>query len=338
MKACLIGAELSGRETVFRALTGLPPAVGFAETRLGEALVQDERLDYLSSLYNPRKHTPARLELIVPKPPPGANPEAQKASLEKARDADCLILILRNFPTSEKAPAPAQEAAFFLSELMVSDFLTVSKRIERLAEEKKRGKPNDPAEAAALAEALAALESERPLRKFPEIASSPKLRGFGLLSAKPLLVILNDQDEPGPEPDLKLDVPVLRLRGRLEEEFSQLTPEEASEFMSDYGLTELAAARVIRTLYGLNDLISFFTVGDDECRAWTVNCGDTALTAAGRIHSDIQKGFIRAEVVAYDDFRTAGSMVEAKKKGLVRLEGKTYLIKDGDIVLFRFNV
>jgi ribosome-binding ATPase YchF (GTP1/OBG family) len=364
VKASLIGENLSGRETVFRALTGSTPSTVQGDTRLGEALVQDERLDNLSSIYQPRKHTPARLELTLPKPL-GVGRETVKSSLEKVRDSDCLLLVLRNFP-SDKAPDPKAEASFFLSELMVADYLTVTKRLERLSEEKKRGKPNDPMEVESLTEALELLESEKPLRDAPKIAKSPKLRGYGLLSAKPILILLNDPDDfneqnnpdnpdepgnsdnsgnsddapnkPGPLQDLGQNIPVLRLRGRLEEEFSRLTSEEASEFMADYGLTELAAARVIRTLYRLNDLVSFFTVGDDECRAWTVNRGDTALVAAGRIHSDIQKGFIRAEVVSYEDFKASGSMAEAKKKGLVRLEGKNYIINDGDIVLFRFNV
>ena len=349
MRVYVVGLPGSGRETIFRALTGLPPSPpGAGEVRQGEAAVKDARLDSLSSVYKPRKHTPAKVELFLPKFP-GEPKEALRAALEKARDADCLLLVLRGFASLDpNAPDPAKDASLLESELKVADYLVVSKRLERLAEDKKRGKAPDPEEKALLEAALSALEAEKPLRTIPEIADSPKLRGYGLLSAKPALAVLNLPDEAGDsqnglekslEGSLGESLGRLSLRGRLEEEFSRLEPEEAKELMGEYGLTELASSKVIRTLYELNKLISFFTVGDDECRAWTIKIGDAALEAAGKIHSDIRRGFIRAEVVSYADLAGSKlSMVEAKKKGLVRLEGKTYKMADGDVVLFRFNV
>ncbi|MDR1486640.1 MAG: DUF933 domain-containing protein [Deltaproteobacteria bacterium] len=336
MKICLIGAPQSGRETVFRALTGQGQSPVHQDMRQGEAIVQDERLDYLTALFKPRKHTPARVDLYLPKPLGEPN-EVLKLCLEKARDADVLLMVVGAFPNLESSNL-IERVSSLASELLVSDYLTVSKRLERLAEEKKRGRKNDPEEALLLEIAFTQLEAEKPLRDLREIVKSPKLRGFGLLSAKPIMVLVNLADDGDENSVPPLPLPSLALRGRLEEELRQLSPQEAQEFMADYGVKELIAERVVKTLYDLMDLVSFFTVGEDECRAWTMPNGESALYAAGQIHSDIQKGFIRAEVVAFEDFKASGGFNEAKKKGVFRLEGKTYAVADGDIVHFRFNV
>ncbi|MDL2226885.1 DUF933 domain-containing protein [Deltaproteobacteria bacterium OttesenSCG-928-M10] len=255
------------------------------------------------------------------------------------RETEVLLLVIRNFPQEGlDAPNPAKEIADLESELIVSDYLVVEKRLERMAEEVKRGKKNDPEELELLTRAKEELEANRPLRHDPVYARSPKLRGFAFLSAKPLLAVLNNGDDDDRAVDLGGPWPSVVVRGRLEEELAGLEPEEAAEFLAEYNLAESASARVIRQVYDLMGLISFFTVGEDECRAWTIGGGETALEAAGAIHSDIQKGFIRAEVVAYEDFAQAGGMNEVKKKGAFRLEGKTYVVADGDIVHFRFNV
>jgi ribosome-binding ATPase YchF (GTP1/OBG family) len=319
-------------------LTALGPSPVHSDLRQGEATVADPRLDYLSSVFNPRKHTPARLELFLPKP----QLEPQKAlkfCLEKAREADVILMVLADFPDAvgDKAD-PEKEAAFLTSELKAADFVTVSTRLERIDEDNKRGRKADPQERELLAQALKVLEENKPLRDFPELAKAPRLRGFGLLSAKPLLALVNLADNAPGLPDYKMEVPYLALKGSLEEEFSLLSPEEAAELMGAYDLTELGVSRVAKKLYDMMELVSFFTVGEDECRAWTVSKGDNALTAAGQIHSDIQKGFIRAEVVAFDDFKACGNFNEAKKRGLFRLESKAYLVADGDIIHFRFNV
>jgi ribosome-binding ATPase YchF (GTP1/OBG family) len=300
--------------------------------------VPDARLDHLSAQFQPQKHTPAKVEFFLPHPQ-GQPKEALKTALEKVRETEVLLVVLRNFTLDgDTPPEPAKELAELESELVLNDYLVVEKRLERLAEEAKRGKKNDPEELELLNRAKADLEDGRSLRHDPLFASSPKLRGFAFLSAKPLLAVLNNADEDGAAVDLGGPWPVVVVRGRLEEELSGLEPEEAADFLAEYDLTEPAAARVIREVYRLMGLTSFFTVGDDECRAWTIARGDTALEAAGAIHSDIQKGFIRAEVVAYEDFVQAGGFAEAKKKGSFRLEGKTYVVADGDIVHFRFNV
>ena len=339
MKTVIIGWPGSGRDAIFAALTGLsrPPAGSF-EPRQGEALVPDARLDFLTALFKPRKHTPARVDFFLPHPP-GAPQEALKASLEKAREAEALLVVLRNFSQPGLgAPDPVRELAGLESELVLNDYLVAEKRLEKMAEERKRGRKSDPEELELLTRARADLEAGRPLRRDPVFARHPRLRGFAFLSAKPALAVLNNGEDDAQEAVLDGDWPRLVVRGRLEEDLAALPEVEAAEFLSEYGLTEPASARVIREIHQLMGLRSFFTVGEDECRAWTIPAGETALTAAGVIHSDIQKGFIRAEVVAFDEFRVAGNMNEAKKKGFFRLEGKTYVVADGDIIHFRFNV
>lgn len=339
MKAGIIGWPGSGRDAIFSALTGIErPPFGSADPRQGEAIVPDARLDKLSALYQPKKHTPAKVDFFLPHPV-GQAKDVLKASLEKARETEVLLLVLRNFnQDGAPNPSPAKDIAELETELILSDYLVVEKRLERMADEVKRGKKNDPEELELLNRAKIELEAGRPLRLDPVFAQSPKLRGFAFLSAKPLLAVLNNSDDDDQAVDLNGPWPQVVVRGKLEEELAAMEAEEASEFLADYGLSEPAAARVIREVYSLMGLISFFTVGDDECRAWTIKKGETALEAAGAIHSDIQKGFIRAEVVAYDDLIQAGGMNEAKKKGAFRLEGKTYLVADGDTVHFRFNV
>ncbi|MDR1039416.1 MAG: DUF933 domain-containing protein [Deltaproteobacteria bacterium] len=339
MKAGIIGLTGSGRDTVFRALTGLETAAGLNDQRLGEALVEDPRLDWLSSVFNPKKHTPARAEFFLSRAQGQNQTDSLKLSLEKVRDADVLLVVLRNFDfPGADPPDPARDARAVESELLVTDYLTVEKRLERIAEERKKGKKGDPAEQELLELAKSLLEANTPLRGEARIAAAPQLRGFGFLSAKPALLIANCTDDGNDSFRLDSDAPQLALRGSLEAEICRLDPAEALEFLADYGLSEPGRARVVKTVYSMMELISFFTVGDDECRAWTLGRGEDALAAAGKIHTDIRKGFIRAEVVAYDDFRACGGFAEAKKKGLFRLEGKTYVVADGDIVHFRFNV
>jgi ribosome-binding ATPase YchF (GTP1/OBG family) len=292
----------------------------------------------LGSIFQPKKFTPAKIDLSLSKTL-GEPEEVLKNALENARLADVLILVLRNFVDLKGAsPDPAKEALDMESRLIVADFLTVSKRLEKLAEEKKKGKKTDPEEQALLEEALTYLDNSKALRELPKISKAPKLRGFGLLSAKTCLALINNPDDSDNHPPLPIKALPLAMRARLEDELSRLSAHEAAEFAADYGLKELGRDKVIRAVYQAMDLISFFTVGEDECRAWTLERSQEAYAAAGVIHSDIQKGFIRAEVVAFSDFKDCGGFNEAKKRGLFRLEGKNYQVKDGDIAHFRFNV
>ena len=226
-------------------------------------------------------------------------------------------------------------------ELILADMVVVEKRLERIEHDHARGKKMDPEEHTLLIRCRESLESEIPLRKVADLAEAHKLRGFAFLSAKPLLVLFNNDDDDDrlpPVGDLIESEDCLVIRGKLEQELSQMSAEDAAEFLSEFSISESATDRVIRKSYELLGLISFFTVGEDEVRAWTIKKGTAAVDAAGTIHSDMQKGFIRAEVLAYDDLMDAGTHAAARKKGTVRLEGKTYEVKDGDLINFRFNV
>jgi len=199
----------------------------------------------------------------------------------------------------------------------------------------------DPEEQALLIACRQNLENEIPLRRMADLASARRLRGFALLSAKPMLVLFNNDDDDERLPDashLTETEECLVIRGKLEHELAQMPPEDAVAFLSEFNISETATDRVIRRSYELLGLISFFTIGKDEVRAWTIKKATQAVDAAEAVHSDMKKGFIRAEVLAYNDLMEAGSYVEARKKGTVRLEGKTYEVKDGDIINFRFNV
>jgi hypothetical protein len=252
-----------------------------------------------------------------------------------------LLHVVRNFGGYGLAE-PTLERDFHQldQELIFADLMVVEKRLERLAADDKRGKKADPEEIRYLAEFKNRLEQEIPLRKV-EGHDQERFKGFTFLSAKPQLVLINNPDEDETMPDLGRvgeHHECAVIRGKLERELAQMPEEEAAEFLDEFNINALAAHRVIQKTYRVLGLISFFTVGEDEVKAWTVPQGTNALDAADVIHSDIKKGFIRAEVVAHDDLLAAASMAEARKRAQVRLEGKTYVVQDGDVIHFRFNV
>ena len=260
----------------------------------------------------------------------------------QARDCEALIHVIRNFKAFGQEPAtPLNDFHRLDQELILADLVVVEKRLERLHLDNKRGKKPDQMEISLMESCLDSLEKEIPLRKVPDIASSPLLRGFAFLSAKPMLTLFNNEDEDDRLPDigdLTKHEDCLLIRGKLEQELAQMTEEEAHEFLTEFNIKSSAMDRVIHRSYRLLGLISFFTVGEDEVRAWTITQKTGADDAAGVIHTDMKKGFIRAEVVAYKDLMDAGTYAEARKQGTVRLEGKTYEVQDGDIMEVRFNV
>lgn len=344
MRLGIIGLPQSGKTTVFEALTrNITTDGNRQESRIGTITVPDRRVEILSDMYKPRKTIFARVEYFLPgKADQGGGAKKDQNLWTQVRDCDALIHTVRNFGIyGLEAPTPKADVAAIDQELIISDLVVVEKRLERLALDERRGKKPDPEEIALLNRCKQHLDNEIPLRRFPDIATAKALRGFAFLSAKPMLLLFNNADEddalPGDAALLEGEECMV-IRAKLEQELSQMSDDEAREFLAEFNITASATDRVIRRSYALLGLISFFTVGEDEVRAWTIGRDTDAVDAAEVIHSDIKKGFIRAEVLGYDDLMDAGSYAEARKKGTVRLEGKTYKVNDGDIINFRFNV
>lgn len=340
MKIGVYGLIGSGRKTVFQALQqGLKADDGGRKrSNMTVVLAPDSRLDPLTEMFKPKKTTPARITFSLPDETQGA---AQQ--LADLAGADGLLFVVRNFDDGSGQVDPVGDLRRLDDELVLRDLGVVEGRLERLPLMKRKGQSVDPAEEPLLNRAKDLLEQGLPLRTDDEISQADCLRSYSLMSAKPRLVAVNNEEgEDGlpdwPEGLLDSRDQVLAYQASLEAELAQLGPEEAAEFRAEYGMDEPGLNRMVRACYRLMGLISFFTVGEDEVRAWTIPEGADAVVAAGAIHSDLAKGFIRAEVTAYDDLMATGSLQEAKNKGLLRLEGKDYIVKDGDILTIRFNV
>ena len=339
MKLGIIGLPGSGKSTIFEALTK-----SFADTRKGESRiatirVPDKRVDVLSNMYKPKKTVYAQVEYFLPRL---TDHQKEQNIWALIRDCDALIHVIRNFSGYGLVePSPYNDFFKIEEELILSDLVMVEKRLERLDLDKKRGKEIDQEELSLLNECLNNLENEIPLRRFSDLAYAHLLKGYAYISAKPMLILFNNDDEDDRFPNIENFVDkekCLVLRGKLEHEIAQMSDEEAKEFLSEFNITGSAMDRVIKRSYDLLGLISFFTVNNNELRAWTIKKETKAVDAAGAVHSDMKRGFIRAEVISYEDLMAAGTYTEAKKRGVVRLEGKSYLVQDGDIINFRFNV
>jgi ribosome-binding ATPase len=352
MKAGIIGLQGSGKTTIFQILAygrSSAGARGRQEPNMASVQVPDSRLDYLSSIFKPEKTTYAVVEFVdVPALTRG---RGQDVALAPLRTVDVLIHVIRAF-TDEAVPHPAgsidpeRDRRDLNYELMLADIGSIEKRMERLEKDLKRGKtPALLKEMDYLVRAKAWLESEKPLREMETDSEEKKLiKGFAFLSEKPMIEVENigeDQlsrlTEMQSPKNLAPNIDRTIVCGKLEAEMAELPPEELRTFLADYKLTESGSTRVIRATYRLLGLISFFTVGEEECRAWTITQGTNAQRAAGAIHTDLQEHFIRAEVCHYDDFARHGSHAALREKGLLRLEGKEYIVKDGDIMEIRHS-
>jgi GTP-binding protein YchF len=355
MKAGIIGLQGSGKSTIFQILaqgkaSGAVSASRKQEPNVASVKVPDTRLDYLSTLFKPEKTTYAVVEFVdVPALTRG---RGQDVVLAPLRTVDVLIHVVRTFeddsnPHPEGSVDPERDRRDLNYELMLADIGSIEKRMERVEKDMKKGgkTPALAKEQSYLERAKAWLESEKPLREMQTDDEEKKLvKGFAFLSEKPMIEVENigeDQLARLTEIQAQQNLPANTERtvvcGKLEAEMAELSQEELLTFLADYKLTESGAARLIRTTYQLLGLISFFTVGEEECRAWTITRGTNAQRAAGAIHTDLQDHFIRAEVAGYDDFVKHGSHQALKEKGLLRLEGKEYIVKDGDIMEIRHS-
>jgi len=359
MKSAIVGLKYTGKSTIFNILTrGQGPAQpsGRQEVVQGVAPIPDPRLDRLAALYQPHKTTPATAQ-YVDLPGVEADELKESAFLGSLRPAEALVHVVRAFdspvvPHPLGSVDPARDALNMEHELIFADLFQAEKRLERLEKDLKKIKNKElEAEHALLVRLRGHLEEERPLRELTLAAEDERLvRGFTFLSQKPLLVVANlDEADVAHLGDVAAHcglgdwggrpaVVVTGVCGKIEAELAGLAPEEAREFMAELGIAEPGTARLLRENYRLLGLISFFTVGKDEVRAWTIPQGLNAQRAAGVIHTDLEKGFIRAEVCRQEDLVALGSMPAVREKGLLRLEGKEYIVADGDVFHVRFNI
>jgi GTP-binding protein YchF len=361
MRLGIIGLPQSGKTTVFNALTRGDRPVGPAhvtgggrfEVQTAVVPVPDERVDVLSRMFKPRKTIYAQVTYadIAGVEASGEKGGFSGPLLGQLGTMDGFLHVVRAFdnptvPHPQASVDPQRDLAAVDGELLLNDMLAVERKLERLAEEAHKGIVKDKGlhaqETPLFSQLKAALEAGRPLRDLElALADEKLLSSYQLLTRKPILVVFNTGDEP-PDP-AKLPAYAQRraasvaLQGKLEMEIAQLPPDEAAVFLEEYGIAEPSLNRMIRLSYDLLGLESFFTVGEDEVRAWTVRRGATAPDAAGEIHTDLQKGFIRAEVASYADLTQHGGYAELKALGKLRLEGKEYVVKDGDILNIRFS-
>jgi GTP-binding protein YchF len=349
MKIALAGPRFSGKTTLFAAVTGLPldPAKAAAITGvLSRVNVPDPRLDRLAEVLKPKKHTFAQLDLLdFPGIDLGETSEHKRQLLAQLREMDALVLVVGAYAEGESLAKAAGMVDAVRTEFFFSDLDILEKRIEKLKASVTRPTKTqelEKKELALLERLRAEAERRETLAGIALDANEEKfLRGFAFLSQKPMRVVLNEKDVPPSElpPDVQSKCPgALRLSAKLEQEIAELPSEERAPFMKELGLVEPAGPRLIRSIYALLGLQTFFTTAGDECRAWTIRKGDNAVTAAGKVHNDMAAGFIRAEVYPFDDFMSHGSEKALRSKGLIRAEGRDYLVKDGDILHILFNV
>ncbi len=356
MQVGIGGYRGCGKTSVFNCLTGAQANTGYGagrDTNRGVIKVPDERIDELSAIFSPKKTTYADITFVdVPAPPDGGDSGLHKQSVAELREMDALVVVLRGFGEDHGAPPrgdevdPLRDLIDFDSELLLLDVMVLSNRIERLHRECKRGR-----ELELLEKLHARLEQgDQPARRMRlDDETLAVISGFRLLSLKPQLALLNLADDACPQAAAKQDqilraaahqrgIELMAMRAHIEAEIGQLSKEDQLSFLADLGLQETARTRFIRSCYDMLQLISFFTVGEDEVRAWTIRDGLSAVRAAGKIHSDLERGFIRAETVSYTDFIALGTLAKVRAAGKFRLEGKEYTVMDGDIINVRFNV
>ncbi len=357
MEFGILGLELSGKTTLFSLLTGhhLAAAPGKREAHVGIAQVPDPRLDALSALFKPKKATPATVRFVdVPGITKGGG---QALNVPELRTMDGLAVVVRAFasdavPHPEGGVDPARDLELLETELLLADLGVATNRIERIARDlAKRRTPELEAERDGLERCRRALEAGTPLREAALLSDDARiLKGLAFLTLKPLLIVINAGEDDAA--DLagalgrcglqrwheRAKVAIAAVCAPLEEEIGRLEPADQPAFLAELGLPDRALDRLLRAAYRLLGLISFLTAGEDECRAWSIPAGTTAVKAAGVIHTDFERGFIRAEVVPWQRLVEATSFAACRTQGTLRLEGRDYVVQDGDVITFRFNV
>lgn len=360
MKTGILGLPSSGKTTLFNLLTGStadtsPFSRGRLEVNLGEVKVPDRRLDALAAIFQPKKTTYAEISFVdLAGLPGGANRANERAEnlIPYLRDADALVLVLRDFE-SPHAPSPDNRAIDPLtdldeirSDLIVADLSIVERKLERLAKEKKSGDPAKTREYELFTRARECLEADKRISSLELSREEAKaFSNYGFLTLKGIILLRNYGEGKSAEAPAalveraaRMGAPLTSMNALLETEVLDFPEEERTTFYEEYGITGDARECFIHAAYESLDLISFFTGGEKDCHAWTIRRGTGAAWAAGKIHSDIERGFIRAEVIPGDVFIDLGSEKAAREKGVMKLEGKEYVVKDGDLILFRFSV
>lgn len=358
MKVAIVGGSEVGKTSLFGALTRQPVKVGPAsfggDNQIAVVEVPDRRMDRLIEMFQPRKQSHASVTFVDGAAAPAGGRAFGPQFLQEVRQSDALVAVVRAFqsdavPDPDGGLNPLRDYRNLEAELILSDLDLIEKRLERM-EKQDRSKPKSAQgglEKEILLRMKDHLEQEQPLSSYPLSATEDEVvRHLEFVSRKPTVVVLNiGEDAIGQDPDPEVaawaersGTPIIPICAAVEMEVAQLGPEEEASFLEAMGVEESGRARLLRTVYQLLGLISFFTVGEDEVKAWTIRRGDDAVTSAGKIHSDLARGFIRAEVIAYEAMIGAGGSKQAKEQGLFRLETKTYRVQDGDILNIRFSV
>ena len=352
MKIAVTGKPFVGKTTIFRALTrAAEDHHAIDKPNIGTVKVPDRRINYLSEVFQPKKTTYAELIFtdIAGFEKTATSLEKQPEMLNQLKTAEALSVVCKLFDQDANF-STVQDIEEWESELLLSDLQTIENRLERIYKSSKGKKLRlHEEEKKLLLTCKETIESGTPLRALKLTGTEKKLlSGFQMLSIKPVIVIYNIADNWLGKSESELpnisklqaypNMAVTSICGEVELEIAQLEENDRIEFMKEMDIEEPGLNKFIRASYGLLGLISFFTVGKDEVKAWTIKKNTEALEAAGEIHSDIERGFIRAEIISYEDFKSCGSLNEGKKRGLARLEGKKYIVQDGDIINFRFNV
>lgn len=353
MQIALIGWQSGGKSTLFKALTGMDSPFG-EEAHPGIARVPDPVLDQLHDLFPTSKKVNARVDYLDVAGLAASEKRTgfKRSLINHLQGANVLAAVVGTYqhgemPAEDLAEDVVQQVTDLETEMLLSDLQVMENRVEKIESSKHRGQKIDPTDQRAVEKAHAALNEEKPLREVEfDTEEAKALRPYGLLTQKALMVLVNhgeDQDGEGiralAEPKLQGTLKTMEvLNGQLEAEIASLEEEDRGVFLEEMGLDAAASDRVIRSSFGLLGLIRFFTVGDDECRAWPIPVGMAAQQAAGEIHSDLERGFIRAEVVPSDELLRLKTLAACRDNGLLRLEGKTYIVKDGDVMHIRFAV